>query len=90
MSISNYHRKFILLLFTALFPVILMCQFYFGRNKIQYEHFNWLVIETAHFNIYYYPEEIQIAQVDAYFAEEVFNQRIPPGLPRGYLIKGRV
>ncbi len=38
-----------------------MCQFYFGRNKIQYEHFNWQVIENAHFNIYYYPEEIQIA-----------------------------
>jgi len=73
MSLSNYHRKFILLLFAALFPVILMSQFYFGRNKIQYEHFNWQVIETAHFNIYYYPEEIQIAQVAAYFAEEVFN-----------------
>ena len=73
MSISNYHRKFILLLFAILLPVILMGQFYFGRNKIQYERFDWQVIGTSHFNIYYYPEEIKIAQAAAYFAEEDFN-----------------
>ena len=30
---------------------------YFGRNKVQYKKFHFQVLETAHFDIYYYPEE---------------------------------
>ena len=30
---------------------------YFGRNKVQYEHFDFKVLATEHFDIYYYPEE---------------------------------
>ncbi len=29
---------------------------YFGRNKVQYEHFDFKVLKTEHFDIYYYPE----------------------------------
>jgi hypothetical protein len=28
---------------------------YFGRNKVQYEEFNFRILETPHFDIYYYP-----------------------------------
>ncbi len=28
---------------------------YFGRNKVQYESFDWKILKTAHFDIYYYP-----------------------------------
>ena len=28
---------------------------YFGRNKVQYETFNFKVIQTKHFDIYFYP-----------------------------------
>jgi len=30
---------------------------YFGRNKVQYQEFNFKVLKTDHFDIYYYPEE---------------------------------
>lgn len=30
---------------------------YFGRNRVQYEDFNYKVLETQHFNIYHYPRE---------------------------------
>lgn len=30
---------------------------YFGRNKVQYEKFDFKVLSTEHFDIYYYPEE---------------------------------
>ncbi len=32
---------------------------YFGRNKVQYETFDFRVLRTTHFDIYYYPEEEQ-------------------------------
>ncbi|HZD05513.1 MAG TPA: hypothetical protein VE173_11355, partial [Longimicrobiales bacterium] len=30
---------------------------YFGRNKVQYDDFDFRVLETNHFDIYYYPQE---------------------------------
>ena len=30
---------------------------YFGQNKVQYEKFDFKVLKTEHFDIYYYPEE---------------------------------
>jgi hypothetical protein len=49
-------------------------QFYFGRNKIQYEQFDWQVLTTPHFQIYYYPEEEILARATAYWAEEAFGE----------------
>jgi hypothetical protein len=37
---------------------------YFGRNKVQYRSFDFEVIKTEHFDVYYYPVERQAA-VDA-------------------------
>src|SRR6266850_7228952 len=37
---------------------------YFGRKKVQYNQFDFRTLETAHFNVYYYPEE-KAAVVDA-------------------------
>jgi len=34
---------------------------YFGRNKVQWEHFNFKVLRTQHFDIYYYDEEADVA-----------------------------
>lgn len=39
-------------------------QNYFGQNQVQYDRFRWQVLETEHFQIYFYPEEAQAA-VDA-------------------------
>ena len=30
---------------------------YFGRNKVQYDTFDFRILKTEHFDIYYYPEE---------------------------------
>ncbi|HEX7069188.1 MAG TPA: peptidase S9, partial [Rhodothermales bacterium] len=42
---------------------------YFGRNKVQYDRFDFKIIETEHFQIYYYPEEEQAVQDAARMAE---------------------
>ena len=48
--------------------------FYFGRNKIQYEEFDWKILRTEHFDIYYYGEMGQIAEIGANYAEEVYGE----------------
>ena len=30
---------------------------YFGRNKVQYTNFKFKIIQTEHFDVYYYPSE---------------------------------
>ena len=42
---------------------------YFGHNKVQYENFNFKVLHTAHFDLYYYPEEQAAAGIAARMAE---------------------
>ena len=37
---------------------------YFGQNKVQYGHFDWRIIETQHFDVYYYGHE-RVAALDA-------------------------
>lgn len=45
----------------------------FGRNKVQYSDFNWKVLYTEHFQIYYYEEEKELAEQGAFFAEESYK-----------------
>ncbi|MBN2365437.1 MAG: PD40 domain-containing protein [Calditrichaeota bacterium] len=62
--------------------------YYYGRNKVQYTDFEWHVLKTDHFDIYYYPEMAELAEKGAAFAEESYrylenkfnftiNRRIP-------------
>lgn len=48
--------------------------YFFGRNKVQWDKFNWKVIETDHFNIYYYDEMQVVASIGAAYAEEVYEE----------------
>ncbi|GJQ64095.1 MAG: peptidase S9 [Melioribacteraceae bacterium] len=48
--------------------------YFFGRNKVQYEDFEWQVIKTDHFDIYYYGEFEEIAEIGAKFAEEAYDE----------------
>jgi Tol biopolymer transport system component len=41
----------------------------FGRNKVQYENFKFVVLATPHFDIYYYPAEEKAAREVARMAE---------------------
>src|SRR5690606_14869831 len=48
--------------------------YYFGRNKVQYEDFDWKILRTEHFNIYFYGEMEKIAEIGAGYAEEVYDE----------------
>ncbi len=48
-------------------------QYYFGRNKIQYNQFNWHILETEHFDIYYYPQMRELAEIGAAYAEKTYS-----------------
>jgi Tol biopolymer transport system component len=42
---------------------------YFGRNKVQYETFDFKIMKTRHFDIYFYPEKQEAAMQAARLAE---------------------
>jgi Tol biopolymer transport system component len=52
-----------ILLTLLLAPAMLRAQ-YFGRNRVQYSSFDFKVIQTEHFDIYYYERE-RVAAMDA-------------------------
>lgn len=68
-------RKFFHIILFSLFTLPLSAQFYyFGHNKVQYTEFDWQILRTEHFDIYYYPEMKELAQQGAFFAEEAYKQ----------------
>jgi hypothetical protein len=46
----------------------------FGQNKVQYRDFDWLVISGPRVDVYYYPEEEQIARMALTYAESAYVQ----------------
>lgn len=49
--------------------------FYFGKNRVQYEKFDWRFIETEHFDIYYYDaKNYHLAQFTAETVESSLKQ----------------
>jgi Tol biopolymer transport system component len=56
-----------------LLPVTVEAQ-YFGRNKVQYDDFDFQVIETPHFDIYYYPEKEEAIQDVTRMAERWYER----------------
>ena len=60
----------LVLSFIVAFPVASFGQWgYFGRNKVQYHEFDFQVLKTEHFDIYYYPEEAEAARTAGRMAE---------------------
>lgn len=47
---------------------------YFGRNKVQWEDFDWRVLKTEHFDIYHYPEEERAVRDAARMAERWYGR----------------
>ncbi|MCK4606772.1 MAG: PD40 domain-containing protein [candidate division Zixibacteria bacterium] len=65
-----------------------LAQYYFGKNKVQYTSFDWQVMTTDHFRIYFYTEEAQLARIAARLAEtsyrvlaERFNHEVGKKIP---------
>ncbi|HBD42217.1 MAG TPA: hypothetical protein DC011_00755, partial [Bacteroidetes bacterium] len=50
-------------------------QVYFGKNRVQYEDFDWRYIESEHFDIYYYDQKnYHLAQFTAESIEAALQQ----------------
>ena len=47
---------------------------YFGRNKVQYESFDFEVLQTEHFDVHYYPREREAAEAAARLAERWYHR----------------
>jgi hypothetical protein len=47
-------------------------QFYFGKNKVQYDSFDWQVMTTEHFRVYFYKDASEIAEIAADIAENSY------------------
>lgn len=62
------------LLFLFFFGVSqVSAQYYFGKNKVQYTDFDWQVMTTEHFRIYFYSEESDLAEIAARSAEDSYK-----------------
>jgi len=46
----------------------------FGQNKVQYKEYEWLYIQTKHFDIYFAKGAEKIAEFTAFVAEDALNQ----------------
>jgi Tol biopolymer transport system component len=63
------------LIVLLLVPSIALAQGgYFGRNKVQYRQFQFKVLKTDHFDIYYYPEEEEAAKLASRMAERWYTR----------------
>lgn len=51
------HQAALAFTFAALCGVRTAEAQYFGRNKVQYEKFDWRILKTDHFDLYFYPSE---------------------------------
>ncbi|HUQ89305.1 MAG TPA: BamA/TamA family outer membrane protein [Vicinamibacterales bacterium] len=47
---------------------------YFGRNKVEYRDFDFRILATDHFDVYYYPREERAARIAAELAERWYTR----------------
>ena len=66
-------RKVLILICTVSVQLLYSQFYYFGHNKVQYTDFDWQILRTEHFDVYYYPEMKSLAEQGAYFAEESYS-----------------
>jgi len=54
-------------------PGVLSAQFYFGKNKVNYETFDWSILETDHFKVYFHDQARWLAEITAYYVEDSYD-----------------
>ncbi len=67
-------RKLLILVLTlaAVWPSASRPLMAFGKNKINYEFFQWQIYHSPHFDVYYYPEEEDLLQDMVSYAESAY------------------
>ncbi len=70
-TLSRLNRRPIFGLMVVLFLLWTVPAYaqYFGQNKVRYENFDFRIMKTEHFDIYYYPEEEEGIRIVARMAE---------------------
>ena len=71
MDVILHMRKIIFILF--LIAEGLFAQS-FGQNKVQYKEFDWSLISSPNFDVYYYGEDTQLAEFTAEVSEKAHEQ----------------
>ncbi|HIC38510.1 MAG TPA: hypothetical protein EYO79_03455 [Candidatus Marinimicrobia bacterium] len=71
MDVILHMRKIIFILF--LIAEGLFAQS-FGQNKVQYKEFDWSLISSPNFDVYFYGEDTQLAEFTAEVSEEAHEQ----------------
>lgn len=79
-------RPVTMLLLALALPLTSLAQG-FGKNKVQYEDFNWRYIQSEHFDIYFTPGSERVAEFTAETAEEALKEIQQSW---GYALEGRV
>ena len=46
----------------------------FGQNIVQYDHYDWQYIQTPHFDIYFYGDDVSLAEFASAAATESYEQ----------------
>ncbi len=91
MSQKNIRFKFeffLAVLFLYVPAIYAQFGYYFGQNKVHYQDFDWSVLQTEHFDVYYYIEE-KFAALDAArmaergyaYLSDVLDYRIEKRIP---------
>lgn len=68
--------KHLFLIFNFLFLIfnIASGQYYFSKNKVQYQDFRFKTFETDHFTIYFYDGGENLVELTSTYAEEVYKK----------------
>jgi Tol biopolymer transport system component len=73
------HLRYIAMLFALFiwgsFQIVLAQNFYYGKNRIQYDSFQWRYVQSEHFDVYYYDSKnYYLARFSAQAAEAAYRQ----------------
>ncbi|MBN1898197.1 MAG: PD40 domain-containing protein [Spirochaetes bacterium] len=71
-TISKYLNNLFILLFLTI--TLSSPLFSFGKNKIQYKQFDWNILKTPHFDIYYNKSQRTLAEQSAVLLEDACAQ----------------
>src|SRR5689334_17213204 len=85
---STVVRPYVILMLLVMLASLAASAQYFGQNKVRYKTLDFKVLKTQHFDIYYYPEEAQMATEVGRMAErwyarlsQVFNHDLSSRQP---------
>jgi len=73
MSVSKIKLGIIFIILFSLPLVLAQEDLYFGKNKIQYQKFDWHYIQTEHFDIYFYDGGDKLGKFSAEVLEDAYQ-----------------